>query len=153
MSTTPDHLPDASKMPTPEDYTRDLSADLAIQQAATPGDWIAWQAKSCPASISPEPFGEVIGVPRVYADKTQYFRPGDAVAIAAAHNNAPAWLRRLIAAEEAILAYVQARTDPDLSPDGLEATEQAWAAASEVLFDLAAQIRAGQIRAGQKGAP
>lgn len=128
---------------TDQDYTRDLAADLAIQQAATEGPWHSW---SRPAVASGAPaHGEVIGCTYVPLDRGEALSPEDARAIANAGTHAPAWLRRLIAAEAAIIAWAEAVGAP--VPHDAEAERRIEERESRLLI-LAARIRAGR----EKGA-
>lgn len=109
---------------TDQDYTRDLAADLAIQQAATPGPWGVegidagrlgiWQMPTT------DPDGTIwrsaqimpwMGWERGTGHAT-YIREHDARAIANAGTHAQGWLRRAMAAEEAILEWAVHYEDP-----------------------------------------
>lgn len=142
--------------PTDQDYARDLAADLAIQQAATPGPWGVegidagrlgiWQMPTT------DPDGTIwrsaqimpwMGWERGTGHAT-YIREHDARAIANAGTHAQGWLRRAMAAEEAILEWARAWEDTVIS-----GPEQPIIDAHRSLKAIAARIRAGREKGAQ----
>lgn len=121
--------------PTDQDYTLDLAADLAIQQAAKKGPWR--NRKSPQRPLQYVAFSTAGGEPYT----TGLLLPEDARAIANAGTNAPAWLRRLVAAEAAILELtdllLQIKLNLTKFPEVVKAC------------DLAARIRAGREKGAQ----
>lgn len=134
--------------PTEDDFARDLAADLAIQKAATDGPWIARARRGYPATVSlinpraSEYIFEVSAFGR--ADVAQR----NARAIANAGTNAQSWLRRTIAAEEAILEWNESSAALADAPEGTTpATREAlrrYDSAIGSMRSLAARIREGR---------
>ena len=141
---------------TDQDYTRDLAADLAIQQAATPGPWGVegidagrlgiWQMPTT------DPDGTIWRAAQIMpwmgwergTGHATYIREHDARAIANAGTHAQGWLRRAMAAEEAIVRIAKmCNMDSEELP--VEEWDKGWAD----LEALAARIRAGREKGAQ----
>ncbi len=157
-------------IPTPDDLARDLAADWALCEAATPGPWHALQSVlHCSGLPTGEPewgVGTSAGRRGVYVAARkpgdlgwEGLAEGDALMIAAARTGWPAALRRFAAAEDerdrlrAELAAIIASLDeyerddstvyPEAMLDRIDAAREAFAArAPEWLSDAArAQAR------------
>lgn len=112
---------------TDQDYTRDLHADLAIAEAATPGPWVRWKGR-----------GEIYAGPAEINTKGEFkSRRRDAfqICVIDEDNRRRA---RAIAAEEAILEFDAAFS----SADGFR-----YDVATDILEALAARIREGRSHA------
>lgn len=144
--------PDEIRKLTPDDYAIDPAADLAIQQAATEGPWRTVDTPFlCRDDRAiPRPYEIVIdsvgtGI-AITGDIGHEQSATDARAIANAGTHAPAWLRRLIAAEEAILEWddAEATWTATEQVENMKATVSRYIKAHVRLQELAAQIRAGR---------
>lgn len=127
--------------PTPDDYTRDPAADLeTIRPLGAPIDSEALDLLLRYADKNSGAWSETAGI-----RSNRKFLPdyGDGAAIALACEYADAWLRRLIAAEEAILEM----------SDAWEAAECEGDVPRAKAAQIALEALAARIRAGQKGAP
>lgn len=123
--------------PTDADYSRDLHADLAIAEAATPGPWYGGGFTVGADGMA--------GIWEWTGDDRGLNRP-DARAIASNRQAAPAAMRRAIEAEEAILAWSDTLDAPiDEWEDGVDYMDRA----SEALDRM--EALAQRIRAARKG--
>lgn len=90
--------------PTPADLARDLTADLAIVEAAPPGPW-HHDPQELWAMVTTQPRGHGAIVARGHAalvECRRYEESGTAAAIAVMRGAAPAAIRRAIAAESRV---------------------------------------------------
>lgn len=138
--------------PTAEDYSHDLHADLAIAEAATPGPWTsAWddidlavEAEDGTATMIATAEGDQVMGTQYYDGPRLACKAPDARAIASNRLAAPAAMRRAIEAEDMILAWSRALSDP-LEPwqDGGDYADRVDEACDRMVA-LADRIRAAR---------
>ena len=151
------HLPDAGKMmPTEHDYARDLAADLAIQQAATPGPWCA-EDYICMPGDTPDCWHAYLAgedePPLLSASGSNARAEEDIRFSVAARECWHVATLRALAAEAAILEWADARRETLTEVDELRPPSGELLLRNErsrgALMALAARIRAGREKGAQ----